>query len=400
MNTFREDRVNLAVKYNLKTNSTPHKIEHWIALESFGKITLKTKDKQREERKEYRDKKKKLKAGYWELLNEDYFNFLTLEEKEEKFRKLVENRDVLNVSIILLDKKFEELRLKERCVIEKFWQLMGKYKIRAVRKFRELGTIERIESLKRRKKYYKEAKHRIMRLTLSNANKYSSFLTLTFKDVVSQDDGNKELASFFKRLNYFLYGTREMKLRYIAVPEMQKRLSVHYHIILFNIPYIDNEKLAKIWKNGYLKINCVKNPKQCAIYVAKYVGKGFETVEDTIEDLEKGLKKKRYFCSQGLKQSIVEYANASFDDLMEIINDGKNTFVKRFKKKCVVGFEYKNGLIEKPRFLEFDFLYIVQETERVNERWKRELKEIEQNRKQHKEMVNFVNKVKAYFGAC
>ncbi|ARM72089.1 hypothetical protein LMxysn_0454 [Listeria monocytogenes] len=51
---------------------------------------------------------------------------------------------------------------------------------------------------------------------------------------------------------------KEYKFDYIAVPEMQKRGAYHFHILLFGLPYIHTSKYAKIWKNGFVKINKVE----------------------------------------------------------------------------------------------------------------------------------------------
>jgi len=60
------------------------------------------------------------------------------------------------------------------------------------------------------------------------------FLTLTYKDNLQDiKQSNKDFRLYIKRLNFHL----RIKLRYICVPEYQKRGAVHYHVMFFNIPF-------------------------------------------------------------------------------------------------------------------------------------------------------------------
>lgn len=84
-------------------------------------------------------------------------------------------------------------------------------------------------------------------------NDYSpKFLTLTFKENISSlKSANYEFKKFRHRLEYKFH----IKINYLCVPEFQKRGSIHYHVILFNLPFIDADELSSIWGNGFIKIN-------------------------------------------------------------------------------------------------------------------------------------------------
>lgn len=77
-------------------------------------------------------------------------------------------------------------------------------------------------------------------------------MTLTFKENIKDIDvSNTEFTNFIRRLNYNLYGTKKSVLKYIAVWEKQKRGAIHYHINLFDIPFIKTKKIEEIWGRGF-----------------------------------------------------------------------------------------------------------------------------------------------------
>lgn len=139
----------------------------------------------------------------------------------------------------------------------------------------------------------------------------TKFLTLTFKENITKlEKANQEFTKFMKRLSYYAYKIRKNVIKYIAVPELQKRGVWHYHIVLFNVKYIPWHILMRIWDQGSVYINALKkNMKgtEIAKYITKYISKALK-VESKAENLnnyqlykERGLiNKKRYNCSRGL----------------------------------------------------------------------------------------------------
>lgn len=60
-----------------------------------------------------------------------------------------------------------------------------------------------------------------------------------------------------------------------------KKGSIHYHIILFSIPYIEHEELVKLWGHGSVnnkKINVGKK-ENIGRYISKYLEKNIEDQE-------------------------------------------------------------------------------------------------------------------------
>lgn len=171
----------------------------------------------------------------------------------------------------------------------------------------------------------KKARTNIRRLVNTNFNQWtddeenrinSKFLTLTFrKNMTDIPSANYEFTKFIQRLSYEC----SWKIKYIAVIEFQDgkvykdrktgetkrgtgRGAIHYHVVMFNMPYIPNAKLEKIWGQGFIKINKLDNVDNVGAYVCKYM-----TVD--LDD-ERLVGQKTYFKSTGLllPQDIKDYS--------------------------------------------------------------------------------------------
>lgn len=142
-----------------------------------------------------------------------------------------------------------------------------------------------------RDKVLSRARRDLRRIINSNIQKYSKFLTLTFKDNITDlDKANNEFKKFIKRLNYNF----NIKLKYSVVIEFQKRGAIHYHCLLYNLTQkVDIKKLTDIWSNGFIKINAIDNVDNVGAYVCKYMTK-------TDDDRLKG--RKMYFNSRGINK--------------------------------------------------------------------------------------------------
>lgn len=118
-------------------------------------------------------------------------------------------------------------------------------------------------------------------------------MTLTFaENVTCLDYANKEFKKFIQRLNRFV--RLDLGIQYAGVIEFQKRGAVHYHIVFFNLPYIKNADLRRIWGHGWVKVNRIKHVDNLGAYVVKYMSK------DLSDDRLRG--RKSYLCSQGLER--------------------------------------------------------------------------------------------------
>lgn len=128
---------------------------------------------------------------------------------------------------------------------------------------------------------------------LINANEdLQTFITLTFKENITDlREANIVFKKFILRLKY-----SHKNLKYLAVPEFQKRGAVHYHVLV-NIDYLDNSKLAEIWQQGFVMINKVKHVNNLGLYVSKYICK------DLFDVRYFGMRK--ILCSKNLEQPMI-----------------------------------------------------------------------------------------------
>jgi hypothetical protein len=226
-------------------------------------------------------------------------------------------------------------------------------------------TDEEIEQAKqmRFKQSARRAKKKIFDLVACNSGKHldykgrkqrTKFITITFRENKQDlEEANKEITKYLKRLSYYLYDINKNVIKYIAVPELQQRGAWHYHIILFNMPYIPHHVLFEKWGQGGVYINALKpnsNGVEVAKYVTKYISKGLHQ-EDSDNDLNqenqdqenqeerKGDKnlsdyqnykkhnlenKKRYQCSKGLirpEETRIETTEQERKAILEIMKE-------------------------------------------------------------------------------
>lgn len=152
-----------------------------------------------------------------------------------------------------------------------------------------------------RKNTLARARRDVRRLINANVYKWGEkpkFLTLTFAENVQDiKQANYEFKKFRQRLEYEL----KLKLKYVAVVEFQKNGRIHYHVIFFNLPYVEANYLASIWRNGFIKINAISHVDNVGAYVTKYMTKD--------NDDERLRGKKSYFTSRGLNKPVEKYLN-------------------------------------------------------------------------------------------
>jgi len=131
------------------------------------------------------------------------------------------------------------------------------------------------------------------------------FATFTFaENITDLTRANKEFKQFIQRANYELgklYRELTTTLKYLVVPEFQKRGAVHYHVIFFAFPKMDdtNKFLSRIWKHGFTFNTTISNVSHLKNYVTKYFTKNYA------DPRLRG--KKHYFCSKGVKRPQVYY---------------------------------------------------------------------------------------------
>lgn len=150
------------------------------------------------------------------------------------------------------------------------------------------------------------ARRMIRRVIDANVTGLPIFITYTFKrNVKSLEEANPIFSAHVKELQ-----RRYGKLKYLCVPEFQKRGAVHYHVIYFNLPYIKNIKgvMEKLWPHGFSQVRAIRKVKRIGLYVAKYLQKG---VDD-----RRTRGRKSYFTSRGLVRPYEIRDEASVDNFL------------------------------------------------------------------------------------
>jgi len=101
------------------------------------------------------------------------------------------------------------------------------------------------------------------------------FLTLTFSGVPSPDEAKAAYRRFMERV----------RRKYPAASaiwrmEPQERKSPHFHLLLFNFPYVHHKIIARVWrqctheKKSFVWVKKIDGGKrQCMYYVSKYIAK-------------------------------------------------------------------------------------------------------------------------------
>ena len=151
------------------------------------------------------------------------------------------------------------------------------------------------------------AKAKIMEYGLCNDWDY--FVTLTL-DSKKYDRYN--LQSYIKDLGQFLnnYNKRQLKdlpnIRYVLIPEQHDDGAWHLHGLISNLPESHlsiNQNGYLDWKSysdkfGYMSLGKIKSKEKVSRYITKYVSKDLSV-------RSKELNAKLYYCSKGLKTSIL-----------------------------------------------------------------------------------------------
>ncbi|GGM43726.1 Rep protein [Paraliobacillus quinghaiensis] len=137
-----------------------------------------------------------------------------------------------------------------------------------------------------------KAKKQLRREINANVDQWqekTKFITLTYSENMKDvKESNYNFKKFIQRLNYKM----DLKLKYSCVVEFQKRGAVHYHLLAYNLPFIENSKLAEIWGHGFVQVKNIDSIDNVGAYVTKYMSK------DNDDERLRGLK--CYFSSRGL----------------------------------------------------------------------------------------------------
>ena len=179
-----------------------------------------------------------------------------------------------------------------------------------------------------------------LRRKINSNPELTTFLTLTFKENIT----DVKIANL--TFNRFIVRMRKERpdFKYIAVIEFQKRGAVHYHLLCdLDISGLKTESETKAyertfakgeWKNGFVKIKPVAHVDNMGAYFCKYLSK------DMFD--ERMFGKKKYFCSQNLRQPKKIFNDEARFLIAKISSNSKALFEKEITSKWVGRIEYKN----------------------------------------------------------
>ena len=184
-----------------------------------------------------------------------------------------------------------------------------------------------------------------------NANpELTTFLTLTFnRSMPKISEANVIFNRFIVRLK-----KTYPNFKYMAVIEFQSDLdyfkrvkpeggSVHYHLICdLELPFkndveqkeFEREFAKTQWKNGFITVKPVSHVDNMGAYFCKYLSK------DMFD--ERMFRKKKYFCSQNLKQPKEIFNDEAKLLLARVSKNSKLLFEKEMNSAWVGKIEYKN----------------------------------------------------------
>lgn len=198
-------------------------------------------------------------------------------------------------------------------------------------------TNEEVEEKKRENqaKSCRRAKQTLIDLYNTNFHVGDIFLTLTFKDNVSDRQiALYEFKKFIQRLRY-----RLGDFDYIAVPELQKRGAYHFHLVFNPKRKLDVNEVKEIWGNGNIDMRWIKpnpddvqlrsiNSDNVGVYIAEYISKDFNWKPEG---------SKAYLCSKGLQRPEVLRGK----DAKKIID----VLEKELKPVCQNSYETPQGMV-------------------------------------------------------
>ena len=205
---------------------------------------------------------------------------------------------------------------------------------------------------KHRKQVLQRAKRDLRRLINANVGQYgkeftAKFLTLTFKENVQDiKQANYEFKKFIKRLNYKLYGTKKANLKYTTVIEFQKRGAIHYHTILYNMPYLKADEIANIWENGFIKINKIDEVDNVGAYVGEYLGQAEKGQGKSAED-DRLRGQKTHFSSRGLFKPVEITDKKIVEQVTAALLNEKATYSATFENEHLGNITYKQYNLKK-----------------------------------------------------
>lgn len=220
-----------------------------------------------------------------------------------------------------------------------------------------------------------------------NANitdvKKCRWITLTYAENMTDTQRLYiDFKNFIKRFQYYCEKEKLGKIEYIVAMEPQGRGAWHGHLVMIfnkNAPFIENNVLAKMWKQGFVTIKKLDDVDNVGAYLTAYLGDmdiqevtdlqgatslfGKEIKEIDYVD-ENGEKKKKYYvkggrlpmypanfnlyrCSRGIKKPIEEYMTEEQArkkvSAATLTYDSTHLYTSKEGFECVIDKKYYNN---------------------------------------------------------
>lgn len=154
---------------------------------------------------------------------------------------------------------------------------------------------------------------RIARSNLAGAEK-PAFLTLTFAKNADLNYAAPHFNRFTQRLTRAFPG-----IRYLAVPEFQKRGAVHYHVLVWGLPRVVILKeratrlISGIWGHGFIDIIETDGSQKLASYMTKYL---FKAIQDI-----RLVGRRAYMASRNILRPDFNFPPRAIDYIQEIFGN-------------------------------------------------------------------------------
>lgn len=159
-----------------------------------------------------------------------------------------------------------------------------------MRKF-ELSEV-RAQNINSLRQTFKKMRYLINNNFIGNRNEL--FVTLTYRGELQTNDSvtvSKDFDRFMKRFKR-KYGDVD----YIRVLEPHASGNWHLHVLLrlndFEVAYVSNEDMSKLWKNGFVNVQSVRNVDNVGAYLTAYLADvSVDELEETgvIPDVNEGI---------------------------------------------------------------------------------------------------------------
>jgi len=201
---------------------------------------------------------------------------------------------------------------------------------------------------KDKNRHTRRSRTEVRRIVNTNCGRFhgiDKFLTLTYARAEEDlDTAHRDFDRFMKRFKR-AYGN----FQYLAVPALQwsrfEKYGVkvwHFHIALFGVPYLDKDKLAAMWGQGFVDIRRIQDYENPGQYIGRYLQQDFDS-----PDLE---GRRKYYTSQGLQRPVKGETNNIETLLTEHhLTDHSLTFRSNYENEYVGKVQYSHYDLRKRR---------------------------------------------------